>query len=111
MTAFLIQIAGAAALLLWAVRLVRTGVERAFSTQLRQGLRRASDNRPLAAISGMISAMLLQSSTAVAILVSNFAAKGALTGAVGVAMLLGAVDEEAHPISIESNADDHRLRA
>lgn len=90
MTAFLIQIAGAAALLLWAVRLVRTGVERAFATQLRQGLRRASDNRPLAALSGLLSAMLLQSSTAVAILVSNFAAKGALTGAVGVAMLLGA---------------------
>ncbi|WP_065331114.1 Na/Pi cotransporter family protein [Tritonibacter mobilis] len=90
MTAFLIQIAGAAALLLWAVRLVRTGVERAFATQLRQGLRRASDNRLLAAISGLVSAMLLQSSTAVAMLVSNFASKGALSAAVGVAMLLGA---------------------
>ncbi|MFY1706861.1 Na/Pi cotransporter family protein [Tritonibacter scottomollicae] len=90
MTAFLIQIAGAAALLLWAVRLVRTGVERAFATQLRQGLRRASDNRVLAAVSGMLSAMLLQSSTAVAMLVSNFASKGVLTAAVGVAMLLGA---------------------
>ncbi|MFP3383888.1 Na/Pi cotransporter family protein [Tritonibacter sp. SIMBA_163] len=90
MTAFLIQIAGAAALLLWAVRLVRTGVERAFATQLRQGLRRASDNRVLAAVSGMLSAMLLQSSTAVAMLVSNFASKGVFTAAVGVAMLLGA---------------------
>lgn len=86
----MIQIAGAAALLLWAVRLVRTGVERAFATQLRQGLRRASDNRLLAAISGLVSAMLLQSSTAVAMLVSNFASKGALSAAVGVAMLLGA---------------------
>ncbi len=90
MTVFLIQIAGAAALLLWAVRLVRTGVERAFATQLRLGLRRASDNRLLAALSGLVSAMLLQSSTAVAMLVSNFAAKGALTASVGVAMLLGA---------------------
>ncbi|MCG7621860.1 Na/Pi cotransporter family protein [Epibacterium sp. Ofav1-8] len=90
MTAFLIQIAGAAALLLWAVRLVRTGVERAFATQLRQGLRRASDNRLLATVTGLVSAMLLQSSTAVAMLVSNFAAKGALAGSVGLAMLLGA---------------------
>ncbi|WP_416368144.1 Na/Pi cotransporter family protein [Tritonibacter mobilis] len=90
MTAFLIQIAGAAALLLWAVRLVRTGVERAFATQLRQGLRRASDNRLLAAFSGLVSAMMLQSSTAVAMLVSNFASKGALSIAVGIAMLLGA---------------------
>jgi len=86
----LIQIAGAAALLLWAVRLVRTGVERAFATQLRQGLRRASDNRLLAAFSGLVSAMMLQSSTAVAMLVSNFASKGALSIAVGIAMLLGA---------------------
>jgi phosphate:Na+ symporter len=90
LTAFLIQIAGAAALLLWAVRLVRTGVERAFATQLRQGLRRASDNRLLAAFSGLVSAMMLQSSTAVAMLVSNFASKGALSIAVGIAMLLGA---------------------
>lgn len=86
----MIQIAGAAALLLWAVRLVRTGVERAFATQLRQGLRRASDNRLLAAFSGLVSAMMLQSSTAVAMLVSNFASKGALSIAVGIAMLLGA---------------------
>jgi len=90
LTVFLIQIAGAAALLLWAVRLVRTGVERAFATQLRQGLRRAAGNRVLATVTGFVSAMLLQSSTAVAVLVSNFAAKGALTGAVGIAMLLGA---------------------
>ncbi len=90
MTGFLIQIAGAAALLLWAVRLVRTGVERAFATQLRQGLRRAAGNRLLATLTGLVSAMLLQSSTAVAVLVSNFAAKGALTGAVGIAILLGA---------------------
>lgn len=90
MTVFLIQIAGAAALLLWAVRLVRTGVERAFASQLRMSLRRTANNRILAATAGLLSAMLLQSSTAVAMLVSNFAAKGVLAVSVGVTMLLGA---------------------
>ncbi|SLN46508.1 Na+/Pi-cotransporter [Pseudoruegeria aquimaris] len=87
---FLIHIAGAAALLIWAVRLVRTGVERAFMVQLRLWLRRSARNRLLAAGTGMASAMLLQSSTAVAMLVSNSGAAGAVTSAVGLAILLGA---------------------
>lgn len=90
MIAFLINIAGAAALLIWAVRLVRTGVERAFMVQLRLWLRRSAHNRILASGTGIVSAMMLQSSTAVAILVSNFAATGAVTSAVGLAILLGA---------------------
>ncbi len=87
---FAIAIAGAAALLLWAVRLVRTGVERAFSHQLRLWLRRSSGNRILAASSGAGAALLLQSSTAVAILVANFASTGTVTTGAGLAMLLGA---------------------
>ena len=87
---FVIAIAGAAALLLWAVRLVRTGVERAFAHQLRRWLRRSTGNRMLAACSGAGAALLLQSSTAVAILVANFASSGTLTTAAGLAMLLGA---------------------
>lgn len=87
---FLLNIAGAAALLIWAVRLVRTGVERGFSTQLRQWLRHSSKNRFLAAGSGLGAAVFLQSSTAVAVLVSNFIAKGGLLTATGLAILLGA---------------------
>lgn len=87
---FAIAIAGAAALLLWSVRLVRTGVERAFSYQLRLWLRRSANSRILAASSGAGAALLLQSSTAVAILVANFASSGAVTTAAGLAMLLGA---------------------
>jgi phosphate:Na+ symporter len=87
---FLLNIAGAAALLIWAVRLVRTGVERGFSTHLRQWLRHSSRNRFLAAGSGLGAALFLQSSTAVAVLVSNFVAKGGLVTATGLAILLGA---------------------
>lgn len=86
---FLLNIAGAAALLIWAVRLVRTGVERGFAAPLRIWLRHSANNRLLAAGTGMAAAVFLQSSTAVAVLVSNFVAKGGLTATVGLAILLG----------------------
>ena len=86
----LISIAGAAALLIWAVRLVRTGVERGFAAPMRIWLRHSAKNRLLAAGTGMGAAILLQSSTAVAVLVSNFVTKGGLAGAAGLAILLGA---------------------
>ena len=88
---FLTQIAGAAALLIWSVRLVRTGVERGFSNPLRRWIRRSARNRFLAAGSGCLAAIGLQSSTAVAVLVSHFVSKhGSLSAAVGLAILLGA---------------------
>ncbi len=87
---FLLHIAGAAALLIWSVRLVRTGVERAFSVHLRLWLRRSTKSRILAAATGTGAAMLLQSSTAVAIMVSNFVSGGSIAAAVGLAILLGA---------------------
>lgn len=86
----LVHIAGAAALLIWAVRLVRTGVERGFATPMRIWLRHSARNRLLAAGTGMGAAVLLQSSTAVAVLVSNFVSKGVLATATGLAILLGA---------------------
>lgn len=87
---FFLHIAGAAALLIWAVRLVRTGMERAFSVQLRLWLRRSQKSRLMAAGTGAGAAMLLQSSTAVAILVSNFVSGGSIAAVVGLAILLGA---------------------
>lgn len=90
MLLFVLNLAGAAALLLWAVRIIRTGVQRAFKSELRTWLRRSSNSPPLAAGTGIFAAILLQSSTAVALLVSNFAAKGTLTVTVGLAIFLGA---------------------
>jgi len=86
----IIQIAGAAALLIWAVRLVRTGVERGFATPMRKWLRHSTRNRLIAATTGMSAAVLLQSSTAVAVLLSNFVSKGVLTATTGLVILLGA---------------------
>lgn len=87
---FLIHVSGAAALLLWAVRLVRTGVERGWSVLLRKLLRRGAENRVFSAGIGIMAAVLLQSSTAVAILTANFVASGALPAAAGLATMLGA---------------------
>ncbi len=87
---FVLHIAGAAALLIWSVRLVRTGVERAFANYLRRWLRRSSNNQLLATGTGVLSAVLLQSSTAVAIMVANFVSGGNIAPIVGIAILLGA---------------------
>ena len=90
MILFVVHLAGAVALLLWAVRLIRTGVERAFMSQMRVGLRRASQRPATAALGGAAAAIMMQSSTAVAMLAAAFAATGALPPVAGLALLLGA---------------------
>lgn len=77
-------------LLLWAVRMVRTGVERAHGTRLRAALRGARDGTAQMALVGMILAVVLQSSTAVGILAAGFVTSGILTVPTGIAALLGA---------------------
>lgn len=86
----LLNLASAAALLIWSVRLVRTGFERAFGGQLRHWLRLSTSSRLRAAGSGSIAAILLQSSTAVAVLMAGFMSVGRMDGLVGLAILLGA---------------------
>ena len=86
----ILHLAGAVVLLLWAVRMVRTGVERARGAALRRTLKRSKGGRIRAALAGIGIAVLLQSSTAVAILAAGFAASGVVTGSVAIATLLGA---------------------
>jgi phosphate:Na+ symporter len=89
-TLVVLNLAAAAALLIWAVRLVRTGFERAFGGQLRQWLKRSTSNRISAATTGAAASMLLQSSTAVAMLLAGFMSAGAISSAAGLAIMLGA---------------------
>ncbi|CAI2936693.1 Na/Pi cotransporter family protein [Aminobacter niigataensis] len=86
----LLQLAGAIMLLLWAVRMVRTGVERAHGAVLREALRGATRERVRAATAGTVLAVMLQSATAVAVLASGFAATGVMTVSGGLAVMLGA---------------------
>lgn len=90
LSVILLHLAGAAMLLLFAVHMVRTGMERAHGDRLRRMLGRAREGRMAAAAGGTGMAVLLQSSTAVAVLACGFAASGALPVSTGIALLLGA---------------------
>ena len=72
----LLNLAGAVALLLFATRMVRTGVERAYGDILRQKLRSILKNPVLAVGAGAALAICLQSATAVALLVGSFVGSG-----------------------------------
>ena len=85
-----LHLAGAVTLLLWAVRMVRTGVERSQEPALRRALRESKNGKLRAAGIGAGIAVVLQSSTAVAVLAAGFAGSGALTLATGLALMLGA---------------------
>lgn len=85
-----VNLAAAVALLLWSVRLIRTGVERAFQPELRRGLKRLSRHPVTLAAGGGLAAMALQSATAVALIGGGFAASGLLTPPAAMALLLGA---------------------
>lgn len=85
-----VHLVAAIVLLLWAVRMVRTAVERAYSAQLKRMLAHAEKSRLGAAAVGTAMAIALQSSTAVAALASSFAAGGLMSGTAGLALMLGA---------------------
>lgn len=85
-----VHLVAAIVLLLWAVRMVRTAVERAYSAQLKRMLAQAKKSRIGAAAVGVAMAVALQSSTAVAALASSFAAGGLMAGTTGLALMLGA---------------------
>ncbi|MFZ1815604.1 MAG: Na/Pi cotransporter family protein [Rhizobiaceae bacterium] len=86
----LLNLAAAVMLLLWAVRMVRTGVERANAAVLKGTLRNARANHIQAAFSGAVMAVLLQSSTAVGLLAAGFVTSGILGVSAGIATMLGA---------------------
>lgn len=85
---FLISLAGATMLLLFAVRMVRTGIERSYGASFQRVL---TGQRSLtqASLVGLVLAIVLQSSAAVALLTSGFAASGMLSFPTGLAIVLG----------------------
>lgn len=86
----LIQIIGAVALLLWGTRTIRVGMFRTFGESLRRWLARNLNTRPSAFLAGMGLSMLLQSSTASALVVSSFQKKGLVVTAIALCSVLGA---------------------
>lgn len=81
---------GAIALLLWATRLVKTGIVRAFGDDLRWLLGRVTGKRVTAAGLGCVIALAMQSATATALLLTSFAGRGFIALSPALAVMLGA---------------------
>ncbi len=86
----LLDLAGTIALLLWGVRMVQTGVQRAFGARLRSALGTALSTPLKAFVAGLGVATILQSSTATGLMVSGFAAGGLVDLVPALAVMLGA---------------------
>jgi len=86
----LVSIIGGVALLLWGVRMVRTGVTRSFGAELRRLLAVSAKSRLSAFASGIAVTGALQSGTATTLIITSFAAQGLVTGAAALAIILGA---------------------
>ena len=86
----LIHLAGAIALLLWAIRMVKTGFERAYGRRLENAIRLMTRNRPQAMMLGLFSAAALQSGTAVVLLAAGFVATNALGIIPALSLVVGA---------------------
>lgn len=85
---FLLNLSGAVLLLLFAVRQVRTGIERAHGASFQRMI--TQQNSLLgASSSGLILASILQSSAAVGLLVAGFSASGFVGFPVALATILG----------------------
>lgn len=86
----LLGLAGSIALFLWGTRMVQTGVQRAFGSKLRRVLSAMLSNRLKSFGAGIGLTLVLQSSTATALMVAGFAAVGAVDLQAAMAVMLGA---------------------
>ena len=81
---------GAVGLLLWGVRMVQTGITRAFGTALRRLLSLYVRTPVSAFFAGIGLTGVLQSSTATALLLASFTARGLIALPTALIMMLGA---------------------
>src|SRR5580698_8522579 len=86
----LIDLAGSVALLIWGIRMVQTGVQRACGARLRGFIAFAVRNRFKAFLAGIGVTAILQSSTATGLMVTGFAASGLVDLVPALAVMLGA---------------------
>ena len=86
----LLDLMGGVALLLWGLHMVRSGIMRAFGSELRRLLSVALRNRVSALLAGSGVTAVLQSSTATGLLMTSFAARGLVALVPGLAVMLGA---------------------
>ena len=85
-----LNVLGSVCLLLWGVRMVRTGLTRAFGATLRRAISACARNRFTAFAGGVGLTGILQSSTATALLLASFASRGLIPLSIALAVMLGA---------------------
>ena len=86
----MIELLGAVALLMFGLRLVKTGVAKSLGSRLRRWIGLGTGNRLSAMLIGVAATLLLQSSTATALLTASFATSGAMSLVSSQAIMLGA---------------------
>lgn len=86
----LLDLMGGVALLLWGLHMVRSGIVRAFGSDLRRFLGLALRNRLLAFLAGIGVTALLQSSTATGLMTASFVTGGTVELVPALAIMLGA---------------------
>jgi phosphate:Na+ symporter len=86
----LLDLMGGVALLLWGLRMVLTGVLRAFGSNLQRILGKSLNNRFSAFAAGLGLTALLQSSTATGLMTASLAADGTVSLVPALAIMLGA---------------------
>ena len=86
---FLTSLFGATMLLLYAVRMVQTGIERAYGPSFKRLITR-NQSALRAMVTGVVLAIVLQSATAVTLLTAGFSSSGLLPFGIGLVLILGA---------------------
>jgi phosphate:Na+ symporter len=86
----LLNLLGSIALLVWATRMVRTGVLRAFGERFRRAIGQATASPVKACATGVAVATAVQSSAATGLIVVSFAERGLVPLAAALAVMLGA---------------------
>ncbi|MCP4981477.1 MAG: Na/Pi cotransporter family protein, partial [Gammaproteobacteria bacterium] len=77
-------------MLLWGLRMVRIGITDAWGSEVRGALGASLSNRFKAFFAGLGVTVLLQSSSATALLTASFVGQGMITTGPALAVLLGA---------------------
>ena len=86
----LLDLTGGVALLLWGLHMVHSGIVRAFGAKIRKALGTVLQSRFQAFMAGLGVTVLLQSSTATALMLSSFSASGMVDLMPAMAVMLGA---------------------
>src|SRR5690349_18376970 len=89
-TTVILELLGGVAMLLWGVRMVRTGIMRGWGDRLKQFIQQRLSNNLSAFLAGATATAALGSATAMALIVAGLTASGAINTAIGLAVLLGA---------------------